>query len=167
MSAPFPRLLGDIGGTNARWGWQAAPGAPIGAIDVRPVSAHASLLDAARDYLARHGHPPPRAAAIGVATPVTGDAVRMTNHPWAFSIRALKASLGVDRLRVLNDFEALALALPALAPSALRPLGHGADARAADRRFIEISADKVGVETPAAVYVENGRGGFWAVQNFQ
>lgn len=132
MSAPFPRLLGDIGGTNARWGWQAGPGAPIGAIDVRPVSAHASLLDAARDYLARHGHPPPRAAAIGVATPVTGDAVRMTNHPWAFSIRALKASLGVDRLRVLNDFEALALALPALAPSALRPLGHGADARAAD-----------------------------------
>lgn len=132
MSAPFPRLLGDIGGTNARWGWQADPGTPVGAVDVAPVASHASLLDAARDYLTRHGHPSPRAAAIGVATPVTGDAVRMTNHPWAFSIRALQAALGVARLRVLNDFEALALALPALAPSELRALGHGADARAVD-----------------------------------
>jgi glucokinase len=132
MSAPFPRLLGDIGGTNARWGWQGSPGAPIAAIDVAPVASHASLLDAARDYLARHGHLPPRAAAIGIATPVTGDAVRMTNHPWAFSIRALQASLGVERLRVLNDFEALALALPALDASGLLALGHGADARAAD-----------------------------------
>lgn len=129
MSAPFPRLLGDIGGTHARWGWQAGPGAPIGGIDVAPVASHASLLDAARDYLARHRHPPPRAAAIGVATPVTGDTVRMTNHPWAFSIDALRSALGVQRLRVLNDFEALALALPVLGAADLQALGDAAGAR--------------------------------------
>ena len=58
--------------------------------------------------------PPPRAGAIGIANPIDGDQVRMTNHAWQFSIEALRQALGLQRLLFVNDFAALALALPTL-----------------------------------------------------
>jgi glucokinase len=57
-----------------------------------------------------------------MANPVQGDRVQMTNRDWSFSIEALKESMGLQRLIVLNDFKALALALPALQADELRPL---------------------------------------------
>jgi glucokinase len=50
----------------------------------------------------------------------------MTNHPWSFSILALKARFGFDRLEVINDFTALALALPRLTPQDRLMVGGGA-----------------------------------------
>lgn len=117
------RLLGDIGGTHARWAWQAGPGAPITDLEVSRCTAHPTLLDSARAYLARLPHAAPSQACIGVATPVTGDTVRLTNHPWTFSIRELQHTLGLRRLQVINDFTALAMSLPALGADDLRRLG--------------------------------------------
>lgn len=119
----FPRLLGDVGGTNARFGWQAAPGSAISDIGVLPCAAHASIEAAIEAYLQIRQLPRPQAACIGIANPVTGDQVRMTNHHWAFSIRQLQQRLGLQTLQVLNDFTALALALPDLPREALRPIG--------------------------------------------
>ena len=67
----------------------------------------------------------PREAAFGIANPVTGDAIRMTNHSWSFSQRAVREAFGFERLVVINDFTALALALPLLTPDLLRPVGGG------------------------------------------
>lgn len=120
-------LLADIGGTHARFAWQEAAGAPM--LDVRTlaVAAHASLADAVRHYLATGAHPVPHAAAMAIAAPITGDAVEMTNAPWAFSIAAMQAELGLARLVLLNDFTALALGLPSLAADGLLHLpGSGA-----------------------------------------
>lgn len=119
------RLLGDVGGTNARFGWQADRGAQIGAVASYPCAAFESLESVVRHYLAEHGFTAPAQAAIGIANPVTGDQVQMTNRAWHFSIEALRRSLGLQRLRVLNDFAALALALPMLQPQELRPIGGG------------------------------------------
>ncbi|WP_137894687.1 glucokinase [Ramlibacter sp. 2FC] len=121
-----PRLLADVGGTNARFAWQAGPGAPIEQQITLPCAGYATLEDALRDYLARCERPLPREGAIAIANPVDGDRVQMTNHHWSFSIAALQRALGFARLEVLNDFTALALALPALPPQALRQLGGGA-----------------------------------------
>jgi glucokinase len=121
----FPRLLGDVGGTNARWAWQALPGAPITRAGSLPASDFATIGDCIRAFLVRQGLPAPRQVAFGIATAVTGDEVRMTNHSWAFSIDALRAELGVQRLVVLNDFEALAHAVPGLGADALRAVGGG------------------------------------------
>lgn len=126
MTQGYPRLLGDIGGTNARWAWLPAPGAVLQDIEVRPCAASGSLAESAEAYLADHGHARPRWACIGIATAITGDEVRMTNSPWAFSIAGLRRELGVERCLVINDFTALALSLPALAPGDLRALGGGA-----------------------------------------
>jgi glucokinase len=125
MSPGFPRLLGDIGGTNARWAWQASAGLAPQDVVVLQGAANASLMDSAADYMARTGHRAPRWAAIGVATPVTGDQVRLTNGAWSFSIAALKRSLGVERCLVINDFTALAMSLPGLQPTDLRAVGAG------------------------------------------
>ena len=125
MSTGFPRLLGDIGGTNARWAWHAGPGAAIQDVSVRPCAANASLYESAAAYLADKGHAQPAWVGIGIATPVTADRVQMTNNNWAFSIAALKRSLGAERCLVINDFTALAMSLTALAPGDLRAFGTG------------------------------------------
>ncbi len=126
MTDGFPRLLGDIGGTHARWAWQANAGAVLEDVMVLADASCESLYASAMAYLERSGHARPRAAGIGIATVVGGDEVRMTNHPWSFSIAELKRSLGVERCLVINDFTALAMSLPALQASDLRAIGGGA-----------------------------------------
>jgi glucokinase len=125
MSQSYPRLLGDIGGTNARWAWQSAPGAPLQDISVMGCEASASLYDAAASYLAARGGEAPRSACIGVATAVTGDDIGFTNSPWSFSISQLKQTLAVQRCLVINDFTALAMSLPTLGEGDLRSIGGG------------------------------------------
>jgi glucokinase len=66
-----------------------------------------------------------RHAAIAIANPIVGDCVRMTNHHWAFSIEALRTECGFDELAVVNDFYALAMALPHLADSEKCQVGGG------------------------------------------
>src|SRR2546421_10080728 len=125
QAVTFPRLVGDIGGTNARFSRIESAGAPLTDIDTLPCAAYATLVDAVRDYLAKTGKDRPRWCAIGMANPVVGDHVQMTNHHWSFSIAEVKRELGLDRFLVMNDFTALALSLPGLAPSDLRQVGSG------------------------------------------
>jgi len=108
------RLLADIGGTNARFAWQNGAGKPVIDLVTLPCAGYPTIADAMQHYLAMLGRDAPANCAIAIANPVRGDLIRMTNHHWAFSIAALKAQFGFTALRVLNDFTALALALPAL-----------------------------------------------------
>ena len=126
MAPAFPRLLGDIGGTNARFGWQTRAGAPVTDVAVLPTDQHPTLVQAIRHYLSLNVKPAPRAGGLAIATTITGDQVKMTNHPWHFSIAALQSELGLQRLVVLNDFTALALGLPSLDVRELHRVGGGA-----------------------------------------
>lgn len=121
-----PRLLGDVGGTHARFAWQVAPDAPPTQGATLPCGDHVSLAAAVQAYLSGCGLSAPRAAAIGIANPVTGDRVQMTNHHWSFSRARLREELGLAHLAVVNDFEALACGLPTLRPADLLDLGGGA-----------------------------------------
>jgi len=125
-SNTFPRLLGDIGGTNARFAWQQGPGAPLSDITGYPAADWPTLQDAMGEYLRAHGKPVPAACAIGIANPITGDRVQMTNHHWSFSIAAVQQAMGFGRFLVINDFTALAMALPALPPQELLQVGGAA-----------------------------------------
>ncbi len=121
----FPRLLGDIGGTNARFAWQAVRGAPLTDVATYPAAGHDTLLHAMQHYLAEHPGFAPRQCAIGIANPIVGDHVRMTNHHWEFSISAMQEALGLQRFLVINDFTALALSLTSLDAADLRAVGGG------------------------------------------
>ena len=124
MNHPL-RLLADIGGTNFRLAWQAAAGAPLNDTRVLPCAQFPTVDAALSAYLHEVGLPTPQEAAFGIANPVTGDAIRMTNHSWSFSQRAVREAFGFERLVVINDFTALALALPLLTPDLLRQVGGG------------------------------------------
>jgi glucokinase len=124
----YPRLLGDIGGTNARFA--LLPDARSAPVHVATLAAarFPTLEDAIEQYLQDHAGAAaarPRWAAIGIANPVVGDQVRMTNHHWAFSISAVQQRFGWTRFVVINDFTALALSLPALGGADLRQVGGG------------------------------------------
>ena len=133
MAEGYPRLLGDIGGTNARWAWQAAPAGPLTQPSTPrftnyreyPCAQFESVQAVIESYLSDLSLPQPVHVAFGIATPVTGDVVSMTNHHWTFSIEALKQALDVKQCLVLNDFAAIAGALPALTEGDLRRLGGG------------------------------------------
>ncbi|MEO7106546.1 MAG: glucokinase, partial [Rhodoferax sp.] len=125
MNQGYPRLLGDIGGTNARWAWQPSAGVELQDVSVQPCEDSASIEESAANYLQAHGHKNPRWAGIGIATVITGDEVRLTNSSWRFSIAAFQKTLGLERCLVVNDFTSLAMSLPALKPTDLRALGGG------------------------------------------
>ncbi|HEY1394202.1 MAG TPA: glucokinase, partial [Methylibium sp.] len=134
LAQSFPWLVADIGGSNARFGWLSGPQAGVQHVRTLPVAGHAHLADAVRAYLGGlasvlgDAFRPPRRAAFAVATAVAGDLVDLTNSHWSFSRAALRDELGLDSLAVLNDFEALALALPRLDESQLRAFGPAAGA---------------------------------------
>ncbi|MEN9543347.1 MAG: glucokinase [Pseudomonadota bacterium] len=129
VNASFPRLVADIGGTNARFGWLGDASSPVQHVRRLSVMAHAGPAQAVRAYLGEIGHLmgaepcPPRRAAFAVASSVTGDRIDLTNSHWGFSRAEVQAQLGLDTLQVLNDFEALALSLPRLGSAQLRSFG--------------------------------------------
>lgn len=125
MTAAYPWLVADVGGTNARFGTVAGPGAPVEDVRVLPVAAHAGPAAAVRAYLeAREpGLPAPQSAAFALATALDGDRIELTNGAWSFSRAGTQAELGLKTLLCLNDFEAQALSLPRLGAHQLRAWG--------------------------------------------
>ena len=104
----------DVGGTHARFALASvgedgtiALGEPV----TLKTSDHVSLQTAWEEFERRVDGPAPRAAAIAIAGPVTGETVRMTNNSWVLHTGALDEQLGLDRVTVLNDFGAVAHAV--------------------------------------------------------
>lgn len=128
LASDWPRLVGDVGATHARFALETAAGR-LESILVLPCAAYPSLEAALQRYLADEGNPPVRHAAIAIANPVDGDVVRMTNHPWQFSIRAVQTRFNLAVLLVVNDFAALAMALPQLAESEVEQIGDAGKVR--------------------------------------
>jgi glucokinase len=126
--SPAPRLLADIGGTNARFALQVD--GQFVAIDALACADYPNLGAAIDAYLARaaalgfatHAI---RHVAIAIANPVEDDLVRMTNHHWSFSAARLRAERQFMTLLVVNDFAALAMSLPYLRPEQRERIGTG------------------------------------------
>ena len=130
-----PRLVADIGGTNSRFA-VIEPGGGMVGIETLSNDRFASLDEAIHQYLdSLPAGLRPGAGVLAVACPVSGDQVHLTNRNWRFSVREYAARFSFDYLHVLNDFVAVALAIPVLkagvdtlqlgggAPVADRPIG--------------------------------------------
>ena len=123
--ADGPRLLADIGGTNARLALETGPG-EICQVRVYPCADYPGIAEVIRNYLKGMKTGRVNHAAIAIANPVDGDQVSLTHHDWSFSIEATRRALGFDTLLVVNDFTALAMALPGLTDSQRVQVGGGA-----------------------------------------
>jgi glucokinase len=121
-----PRLVADLGGTHCRFAL-AFPDEPLEQGRTVDDPGFRSPADAASAYLSMlpAGSPRPVEAVFAVAAPVAGDLVRFTNRNWTFSVEETGRQLGLAQLRVINDFEAVAHALPALGPADCAKLGGG------------------------------------------
>jgi glucokinase len=118
-------LVADIGGTNVRFAL-VTPGTTVTQREqILHCQDFAGPVEAVRHYLSLVGNPDIGVAAFDVATAVTGDQISLTNGPWTFSIDATRDALGLDQLHVINDFTALALAVPILKENETRKVGGG------------------------------------------
>jgi len=118
----LPVLVADVGGTNVRFALADRNGVP-GPAGTYAGEAFPGLAEAARQFIAENDLPGPRSAVLAVASPVTGNTVRLTNSPWRISAPEFKNALGLERVVLINDFAAQALALPFLESGDLQPVG--------------------------------------------
>jgi glucokinase len=122
-----PWLLADVGGTNIRFALTGrdAAGQRAGRL-IMPhhfaCADYSDLAEAIIAYLTRTGARP-QGACVAVAGPVIGDRVSLTNSAWSFSIADTARRFGLAPLLVVNDFQALAHALPLLGPDDVTAIG--------------------------------------------
>lgn len=162
MNASSPHsdawLVADVGGTNIRFGL-AVPGLPgvlaPDSIRALRVDAFDTPSAATRYYLDAIGSRP-SGAIYAVAGPTDGESAQLTNHRWAFSAAELRRALGIKAVTLINDFAAIAHALPSLAGTDLSTLGPGmAPASATEPRTLAVVGPGTGLGV-AALVLRNG-----------
>ena len=121
----YPLLVGDIGGTNARFGLLDAPDGTLKVLPRALTSEHPDPIAAIRATLEAERWTRPRSALLAIATRVEAPVVRMTNAGWTVDAPAIAAALDLDSVRLVNDFVPVAAALSGLGAEAgqLVPLG--------------------------------------------
>lgn len=122
MIFPYPTLVCDVGGTNARFGFKDSAASPMVHVASLKTHAYAGLAEAIeaaiRDHVAR-----PRSVIACGAGPVTERRLKLTNAPWVIDGPQVAEQLGIEQGLLLNDFEAQALSLPNIPEAWVRHIG--------------------------------------------
>ncbi len=116
-------LIGDIGGTNARFALADRDSPGFTQVQTLQCVDYVSATDAIAAFLQAADAPPPAAICLAAAGPIVGERVRFTNNPWTIATQDLKRAFNIDAVRLLNDFEAIAYSLPFLGAGDLKPIG--------------------------------------------
>src|SRR3712207_301350 len=115
VAAGYPLLVGDVGGTNARFGLIERPGGALTLLPRALTSEHPGLVAAIRATLEADGDlPKPRAALLALAARVEGPVAHLTNAGWTVNAGEIGAAFGLDAVRLVNDFVPVAAALAVL-----------------------------------------------------
>jgi glucokinase len=121
----FPVLVGDIGGTNARFALiESAKSEPVSFENVQ-TSDFANIDIAIRDAILPVTKLRPKTAILAIAGPISGDEIELTNCPWVVRPLVMMDMLGLKDIIVINDFEAQALAVASLGKEHLTQIGGG------------------------------------------
>ncbi|MDO9417875.1 glucokinase [Pararhizobium sp.] len=124
-SFPFPILIGDIGGTNARFALlTGATSAPVQFPTVQ-TRDFPNIDDAIRATILANTSTPPRSSILAIAGPINGDEIPLTNAGWVIRPEEMLAGLGLEDIVVINDFEAQALAIAVFSDEHLEKIGRG------------------------------------------
>jgi glucokinase len=110
----FPVLLGDIGGTNARFAVLPAPGEPVRLLPRTLTAQTPNPVEAIKIALEGYEGPAPRSAMIAVATRVDGPVIRLTNADWTIDAEAIGTALGLERVTLVNDYTPVAASVTVL-----------------------------------------------------
>ncbi|MEI9405221.1 glucokinase [Mesorhizobium argentiipisi] len=121
----FPVLIGDIGGTNARFSIVLDANSEATEPQIVQTANFNTIDEAIQAAVLDRSSIRPNSAVLAVAGPVDGDEIPLTNCPWIVKPRQMLANLGLDEVVVLNDFEAQALAVVALGEEHMEKIGGG------------------------------------------
>lgn len=116
-------LIGDIGGTNARFALADSSGRHFMDEHTLACADFASAEDAILAYLGARNVEEPPVICLAVAGPVIDQSVRFTNNHWSIDAGELSERFPAAQIRLLNDFEAIAYSLPLLASDDLVTIG--------------------------------------------
>lgn len=122
---PFPILIGDIGGTNARFSLITDAFAEPKEFPIVRTANYPTIDDAIQKVVLDQTSWQPRSAILAIAGPINGDEIPLTNCPWVVRPNNMLANLGFDDVTVVNDFEAQALAVASLSEEHQIQLGRG------------------------------------------
>ena len=116
-------LLGDIGATNARLALLS--NGSLNTISSFEVAKFGQFTDVLANFVTEHCHKTKiHQALLAFAGPVTGERVPLTNSFWVIDPHELQTDFGLQ-VRIINDFEAVALSLPSLTSTDLAEIGSG------------------------------------------
>lgn len=125
MSADIVNIVADIGGTNLRIGITSQTG-EISGLSIYQCHDHPSLEEIIIDFIEKNSLSDKKInACLAIACPVDNDLIAMTNLPWKFTKSELKNTLGLNKLVMINDYTAIAHAIPRLADSQKVQIGGG------------------------------------------
>lgn len=147
-------LAGDIGGTKtvlAVYDHDHGLGAPL-ATATFPSGSYPSLEAVVQAFLKTHDYPIEH-ASFGVAGPVLAGRAEVTNLPWKMSEAGMASELNFRAVKLLNDLESIAYAVPHLAPADLHAVNVG---KAVEGGAIAVVAPGTGLGEAFLTY-ENGR----------
>lgn len=117
-------LIADIGGTNARFG--IADNKGVHDLVYLECRNYTGPVEAAEAYLKKISlSQRPEIGVFAVAGPVMGDLVNFTGSPWTFRTSQVKEQLQLTTFEVMNDFKAVALAIPDISPTLVQKIGGG------------------------------------------
>lgn len=129
-------LVGDIGGTNARFALVVPGEFELQHIDTLPTANYDSLADALHAYIEKVGCEMPRDACLAFAAPVHHDEIKMTNNPWVIRKSEIIREFDFKIFKAINDFTAQALGLPHIGVEDLHAVGDGTSAEGCARLVI-------------------------------
>jgi glucokinase len=129
----FPVLIGDIGGTNARFSILVDAYAEPKQFPILATADFETIDDAIQNGVLDKTSVQPRSAILAVAGPVKGDEIDLTNCDWVIRPTQMLANLGFADILVINDFEAQALAAASLESQYLEQIGRGEVMQSASR----------------------------------
>lgn len=121
----FPVLIGDIGGTNARFAILSDAQSELKEFPGVRTADFPSLDAAIETAVLGKTSLRPLSALLAIAAPVDGDEIPLTNHGWVVRPREMFATLGLEEIVLLNDFEAQALGTVALGTEHMEKIGDG------------------------------------------
>jgi glucokinase len=128
----FPVLIGDVGGTNARFAIVESAESDASEPHIVRTAEYPNIDDAILEVLAKEKSRP-NSAVVAIAGPVLGDEIGLTNVEWVVRPKKMFETLGLSDIVVLNDFEAQALAVVALGEEHMEKIGGGEPVEGAAR----------------------------------
>ena len=116
-------LIGDIGGTNARFALVHPDESGFSGELILHGADYETAEQAITDYLERSGNIEPDVLCLAAAGPVVDGCVRLTNNEWVIDSRELRQKYPKSSVRLLNDFEAIAYSIPTLGENDISTVG--------------------------------------------